>query len=57
MKLFGSTFLALVFAGEPRPRPDDLNGSEAKCQHDADRDSFSAGKFPENFKEKILILY
>jgi len=46
----GSTILAAAFGGEVRPRPDDLTGSEAKCQPDAERDSFTAGKFPDNFK-------
>ena len=53
MKLLGSTIFAAALGGEVRPRPDDLTGTEAKCQPDADRDSFSAGKFPEGFKERI----
>ena len=53
MKLLGSTILAAALGGEARNRrPDDLTGKEAKCQYDADRDSFTAGKFPDNFKER-----
>lgn len=54
MKLLGSTILAAAFGGEVRPRPDDLTGSEAKCQPDTERDSFTAGKFPDNFKERVF---
>ena len=55
MKLLGSTILAAALGGETRPRPDDLTGKEAKCQYDADRDSFTAGKFPDNFKARSPI--
>ena len=54
MKLLATTILGAALAGEVRPRPDDLTGNEAKCQYDADRDSFTAGKFPDNFKKRIF---
>merc|ERR1711953_852217 len=46
MKLLGSTILAAALGA----RNDDLTGTEAKCLPDVERDSFLAGKFPDNFK-------